>query len=141
MIIRRARLADVESAAACHLACWQEAYAGIVEPERLAGIVAKLPARVELWLRLVNSGTPPLVAIDFDKIVGFAGAGPAHEDGVEADYQLHAINVRQAYWGTGIGQELIDRAIGDRSCFLWVARDNPRAIAFYRRNRFKPDGA
>ena len=26
------------------------------------------------------------------------------------------------------------------SCFLWVARDNPRAIAFYARNRFVPDG-
>jgi GNAT superfamily N-acetyltransferase len=51
------------------------------------------------------------------------------------------INVRQAFWGTGVGQDLLDQAIGDRGCFLWVARDNPRAIAFYARNRFVPDGA
>ena len=26
------------------------------------------------------------------------------------------------------------------SAFLWVAELNPRAIAFYRKNRFEPDG-
>jgi hypothetical protein len=40
-----------------------------------------------------------------------------------------------------VGQQLFDRTVGDRGCFLWVARDNPRAIAFYARNGFARDGA
>lgn len=31
--------------------------------------------------------------------------------------------------------------MGDGPAQLWVARDNPRAYAFYRRNGFRPDGA
>ncbi len=76
------------------------------------------------------------MAVDVDQVVGFAIAGPAQEAGVDAGFQLYAINVRQAYYGTGLGQKLLDQAVGDRGCFLWVARDNPRAIAFYLRNGF-----
>ena len=138
--IRRAVEADVESGARCHVECWREAYSELVDPERLAGIVANVPGRVELWRTLINAQAPPLVAVDVGEVVGFAIAGPAQETGVDAGYQLYAINARRAYWGTGVGQQLLDQAVGDRECFLWVARDNPRAIAFYTRNRFVPDG-
>jgi len=37
-------------------------------------------------------------------------------------------------------QRLIQTAVQDQPCFLWVAEDNPRAQAFYRRNRFQLDG-
>jgi len=40
MIIRVAEPADAESGATCHLACWQEACAGIVDPRRLSAITA-----------------------------------------------------------------------------------------------------
>lgn len=43
--------------------------------------------------------------------------------------------------GSGAGQALLDAAIDDAPTFLWVAADNPRAQAFYRRNAFAPDGA
>ena len=43
--------------------------------------------------------------------------------------------------GSGTGQALLDAAIGDAPAYLWVAEDNPRAQAFYRRNGFVPDGA
>lgn len=39
-----------------------------------------------------------------------------------------------------MGQALLDAAIGDAGAFLWVAADNPRAHAFYRRNGFAADG-
>ena len=139
--VRRAIEADIESGARCHVECWREAYAEIVEPRRLADIVTALPTRADLWRTLINTGVPPLVAVDVGEVVGFAIAGPAQEAGVDAGYQLYAINVRQTYYGTGLGQQLLDQAIGDRGCFLWVARDNPRAIAFYLRNGFAADGA
>jgi GNAT superfamily N-acetyltransferase len=139
--IRRAVEADAESGARCQLECWREAYSGIVESRLLARIVAEIPARVEFWRTLINSRRPPLVAVDDGEVVGSAVAGSTQEAGVVAGLQLYAINICQAYWGTGVGQQLLDQALGDRACFLWVARDNPRAIAFYGRNRFVPDGA
>ncbi|HZA72323.1 MAG TPA: GNAT family N-acetyltransferase, partial [Propionibacteriaceae bacterium] len=42
--------------------------------------------------------------------------------------------------GTGLGQALLDTAIGTDSAYLWIMAGNPRAEAFYRRNRFVPDG-
>jgi GNAT superfamily N-acetyltransferase len=41
--------------------------------------------------------------------------------------------------GTGIGQALLEAL--ERPEVLWVAADNPRAQAFYRRNHFAADGA
>lgn len=32
-------------------------------------------------------------------------------------------------------------AVADAPAFLWVAEDNARALAFYRRNGFEPDDA
>ena len=139
--IRRAVEADVVSGAHCHVECWREAYSELVDPERLAGIVAEIAERVELWQGLINTGRAPLVAVDGGQVVGFAIAGPPQEVGAPAAFQLYAINVRQVYYGTGAGQQLFDGAVGDRGCLLWVARDNPRAIAFYIRNGFALDGA
>ncbi len=35
---------------------------------------------------------------------------------------------------------MLDAVIDDGPALLWVAKDNPRAQAFYRRNGFTPDG-
>jgi ribosomal protein S18 acetylase RimI-like enzyme len=49
--------------------------------------------------------------------------------------------VTRAAHGTGIGQALLDEVLGEEPAMLWVAKENPRAIAFYRRNGFELDGA
>jgi GNAT superfamily N-acetyltransferase len=49
--------------------------------------------------------------------------------------------VRAAHHGTGAGQALLDATLGDALTMLWVAKANPRAIAFYTRNGFVFDGA
>ena len=140
MIIRAAGLADAESGAACHLACWQEAYAELVEPERLAGLTGDLEAKLQMWRRVISEGQPLLVAVEEDEVVGFIAAGPDEEAGVDAHFQLRVMNVRRAYWGTGLAQRLYDEAVGNRSAYLWVMRGNARARAFYARNGFRPDG-
>ena len=140
MIIRPAVPADAASGAACHVACWREAYAPIIEPQRLAALTADLEAKVELWRTVISQGRPPLVAVEGDTVVGFINARPNEEPGVGVGFQLWVMNVRQAYWGTGLAQRLFDIAVGDRDAYLWVLRDNPRARAFYARNGFAPDG-
>ena len=140
VLIRAVQPGDAESGAACHLACWREAYADIIDPERLARLTAPVAEQVELWRHWIGDGRPVVVAVDAGEVVGFAVAGFATEPDIDIDFQLYAINVRQAYWGSGVAQRLHDRSVGDRAAFLWVLRDNPRARAFYLRNGYRPDG-
>jgi L-amino acid N-acyltransferase YncA len=110
MIIRAARLADAESGAACHLACWQEAYAELVEPERLAGLTGDLEAKLQMWRRVISEGQPLLVAVEEDEVLGFIAAGPDEEAGVDAHFQLRVMNVRRAYLGHGSGPAAVRRS-------------------------------
>ena len=141
MIIRPAEPTDATSGAHCHLACWREAYVDLVEPERLAALTADLAGSLRLWRRVTSGDQAPLIAVENEAVVGFIAAGPAQEPGVDADFWLRVLNVRRKYWGTGVAQRLYDAAVGNRSAYLWVLRDNARARAFYARNGFVPDGA
>jgi ribosomal protein S18 acetylase RimI-like enzyme len=49
--------------------------------------------------------------------------------------------VLQSHQGLGLGRKLLEAALGDGPASLWVAAQNERAIAFYRRFGFQPDGA
>ena len=141
MIIRPARPEDAESGAACHFAIWREAYAGLVDPDRLAAATSDLAAQVARWRSWIAEGRPIVVAVDDEEVVGFAYAGLCSEEDVETDLELFVLNVRQAYRGTGVAQQLHDRVVGDRAAHLWVLEVNPRAQAFYARNGYRPDGA
>ena len=46
----------------------------------------------------------------------------------------------KATHGSGLGQRLLDTAIGARAAYLWILNENPRAERFYVRNGFEPDG-
>lgn len=68
-------------------------------------------------------------------ILGFAWAGPStgvEGEGPPRDRQLYAIYVSAAHYGTGAGQALLDEALGEGPAMLWVAKENPRATAFYQ---------
>ena len=141
MIIRAVRPDDAESGADCDFAIWREAYAGLVDPDRLAAATSDLAAQVDRWRSWSAAGWPVLVAVDDDEVVGFAYAGRCSEEDVETDLELFMLNVRQAYRGTGVAQQLHDHAVGDRAAHLWVLEENSRAQAFYARNGYRPDGA
>ncbi|HEY6811957.1 MAG TPA: GNAT family N-acetyltransferase [Propionibacteriaceae bacterium] len=140
VVLRPPTPADVEAAARCHLACWQEAYAELIDAERLTAITNDLDWALGVWRKMLTSDRTVVLAADDDHVVGFATAGPASEPGLDVALHLYAINVRRAYWGSGLGQRLLNAVLGDREAFLWVFRDNPRARAFYVRNGFVPDG-
>jgi ribosomal protein S18 acetylase RimI-like enzyme len=141
VVLRPPTSADIDAAARCQLACWQEAYAGLIAAERLTEISNDFDWAIGLWRKLLSSELTVMLAVDGDHVVGFATAGPTTELGLDVALHLYAINVRQPYWGTGVGQQLLDAALDDRNAFLWVFRDNHRARAFYVRNGFVPDGA
>ncbi|WP_264197561.1 GNAT family N-acetyltransferase [Arthrobacter sp. SO3] len=78
------------------------------------------------------------------QIIGFAFFGPGvgrEGQDLPRDRQLFSIYVAAERHGAGVGKSLLDATAGHGPAMLWVAKDNPRAVAFYLRNGFEFDGA
>lgn len=146
--VRRAVLDDAEAAARCHATCWQEAYAGIVDPVRLAEATADLDARMRRWRQSLADGAERWVAINpdgpdvpvTDRVIGFAAPGITRDHDVPSSLELYALYVREQWWGTGLAGRLLEVALGNEPACLWVFEANARAQAFYAKHGFRPDG-
>ena len=73
--------------------------------------------------------------------VGLALAVPARDADAPAPLELAMIYLLEVAKGSGIADRLLQMAIGDAPCYLWVLENNPRAMAFCARHGFAPDGA
>ena len=146
--IRPATVEDAEAAAWCHLLCWREAYADLVPADQLLEWTSDIERRTERWTtgakegrrRWIALNPEPAAAVE-ERVVGFSAAGPGRDEDAPVALELEAIYTRQAWWGTGLGGRLLEVAIGKDPAGLWVFEDNRRALAFYRRHGFVPDGA
>lgn len=143
--IRRPSCGDAGQIADLHVSTWREAYAhllpdGFFNDEHLC-------MRREMWDHILGSPQDEWsvrVAEQDDELIGFAMAGPssgAPDDYLPRKRQLYNIYVSQSSHGSGAGQALLDSALRGGAAMLWVAKQNPRAIAFYSRNGFTFDGA
>ena len=137
--VRRALPEDAEAFAACHLACWREAYEELWGPERFDEFDEQ---RMAIRRRKeIESGIAEHFLVEDDgTIVGIAIAGPSRDDDDPTGRELYAIYVRQSHYGSGLADDLLQAALGDAPASLWVYRDNPRASAFYVHHDFIPDG-
>ena len=74
------------------------------------------------------------------EIVAYAGAtalGPGHERLLE----LSAMDILAEYEGRGIEGKLINHAIGEAPCLVWVDQDAHEKIGLYEDHGFGRDGA
>lgn len=138
--VRTAVPKDAEAIAACHVACWREAYGHLLSPEFLAALD---PAeRVRRWATtLDDTSRPTWVAEVGGSVVGFSGTCASRDAPPVRDVELRCLYLRRWHHGSGLGQELLEVAVTGEPASLWVAEGNPRARAFYARNGFTPDGA
>lgn len=143
--VRSARPEDALSLALVHTQCWQETYKGILSDEFLAGLEPS--SRLGMWERILAG--PQIdnhwVACDGAAVVGFAGR---QFPGVEGQLPLPVrpvtlwgLYLLKSHQGLGLGRKLLEAALGAEPASLWVAAQNLRAIGFYRRFGFEPDGA
>jgi GNAT superfamily N-acetyltransferase len=146
-VIRLATVADAEAGARCHLTCWREAYAGVVQPDLLAERASDLERRISKWRSALAAGVVRWIALNpdpavpvADQVIGFSSPGPCRDEDAPTPLELYAIYVRERWWGTGLGERLLNVAIGRDAASLWVLEDNNRARSFYRRHGFLPDG-
>lgn len=139
--IRPARLEDAEDIATVHATSWRETYGRFVEDADASPWFAVEP-RIGMWrTNLIDGGLETVVALADDRVIGFAAAQKTDDDDAVRPEELTMLYVLADAHGRGVGQGLLDAVLSDRPASLWVAADNPRAHAFYRRNGFHPDGA
>ena len=136
--VRVATVDDADAIATVHMGAWRETYSGLVEPGELDEL--SVERRADRWRQNLDGGAQVWVAVVDDEIVGFASA-VSHDERSVRPRELEAIYLLAEQHGSGAGQALLDAAVGDAPAFLFVARDNPRAIRFYQRNGFEFDGA
>ena len=139
-VVRKATLDDVDTIGHVHYL----AHLGtllLASSPRASSRDFPAEQRARMWRRVLSRGSGDLwVAAADGQIVGFASAGPSRDDPPARELELSSIYLLAAHQGSGLGQGLLDAALGDRPASLWVLDDNPRAHAFYTRNRFTPDG-
>jgi L-amino acid N-acyltransferase YncA len=141
--VRSARAEDADDVGRVHVQVWREAYAEHLSADFLEGLD---PVRsAERWKLRFEMDEPDgivVVATGLDgEIVGLASAGPTRDLDALTEWELYSINVLAAHHGSGVADQLITAAVGERPATLWVFRDNARADAFYRRHGFGVDGA
>lgn len=143
-VIRIPSPSDAPALADLHVATWKEAYAHLLPEDYFSE--EYVAGRHRMWKHVLTESRPDMrvrVAVAEGSIIGFAWAGPGigiDVDEPPKDRQLYAIYVLSTHYGSGAGQALLDAALEDAPAMLWVAKANPRATAFYRRNGFTFDG-
>jgi GNAT superfamily N-acetyltransferase len=142
--IREPRAEEASAIADIHVATWKEAYSELLPEDFFSE--EYVAGRHRMWQHVLTHPRDDMtvrVAEADGEIVGFAWVGPGEGiNGEEPprDRLLYAIYVLAAHYGTGVGQALLNETLGDGPAMLWVAKENPRATAFYLRNGFRFDG-
>jgi GNAT superfamily N-acetyltransferase len=145
MQVRPARVEDAAAIAEVHVRTWQEAYAGVFAPARLAELdVGRRRDAWERWLAEPSPGWAVAVAEDDGRVVAFAWVGESRE--VAGEGELYALYALPEAWGSGAGRALLEAGLaslredGRLAATLWVLADNPRARRFYEREGWTADG-
>lgn len=137
--VRRASVADAPAIASVHVQAWQETYANHAPREALEGL--DVSARAARWAELIRGGSTDVYVADIaGTIVGWASASQGRDTDAPAERELEGIYVLARVYGTGVGGELLDAAIGSGPAYLWVLDGNARAEAFYVKHGFARDG-
>jgi len=142
--IREPQLVDASEIADLHVATWKEAYSHLLPADYFSEQYVE--GRHRMWDHVLTHPREDMrvrVAETGGTIIGFSWVGPG--EGLKGQEPprgrlLYAIYVLAAHYGTGAGQALLDAALGEDPAMLWVAKENPRATAFYLRNGFRFDG-
>lgn len=131
--------AEIKGKAFVHWKAWQQAYRGIVDDSYLDNLtLQKCEDIAYKWTENI------IVAKNGERVVGFAAYGKYRNDEFENTGEIYAIYVLADYYGKGVGHMLMKEALERISEFprvaLWVLKDNGRAISFYKKFGFRPDG-
>ena len=129
---------EIEGKSLVHWQTWREAYDDLLPAEFQETMTLE---RCRFFSQKYPENT--LIAIDGLKVIGFISYGNFRDETMQAG-EIIALYVLKDYYGKGIAQKLIKAALialdHFSEIFLWVLKDNKRAIAFYQKMGFTFDG-
>lgn len=129
---------EIRGKAFVFLRAWHEAYTGIVSRAYLDSLT--LESCEEKAFRRTDG---VLIAKDGERVIGFVSFGDCGEEKPEFG-EVFCLYVLSEYYGTGAGQKLMEAALNELKNYpkicLWVLKENGRAVRFYQKCGFVPDG-
>ena len=139
--LRQATPEDAEAVVLMQTQAHEECYPHLLSPAFFEQRRASIPERVARRRAFLARDEPRVLAFDADnRLVGYADAGPGREDDAPEGLELYSIYTLRHTYGTGLGAALMSAAVGSGAAYLWMLENNPRALAFYLKQGFRPDG-
>ena len=129
---------EIEGKSLVHWQTWREAYDNLLPAEYQETMTLD---RCRFFSQKYPENT--LIAMDGKKVVGFISYGNFCDEAIQAG-EIIALYVLKDYYGKGVSEQLMHAAFVALDQFseiyLWVLKDNKRAIAFYQKMGFTFDG-
>lgn len=129
---------EIEGKSLVHWQTWREAYDDLLPSEFQETMTLD---RCRFFSQKYPENT--LIAMDGKKVVGFISYGNFRDEAIQAG-EIIALYVLKDYYGKGVSEQLLHAAFVALDQFseiyLWVLKDNKRAIAFYQKMGFTFDG-
>ena len=129
---------EIEGKSFLHWQTWREAYDDLLPAEFQETMTLE---RCRFFSQKYPENT--LIAMDGKKVVGFISYGNFRDEAIQAG-EIIALYVLKDYYGKGVSKQLMHAAFAALDHFseiyLWVLKDNKRAIAFYQKMGFTFDG-
>ena len=129
---------EIEGKSLVHWHTWREAYDDLLPAEFQETMTLD---RCRFFSQKYPENT--LIAMDGKKVVGFISYGNFRGETIQAG-EIIALYVLKDYYGKGVSEQLMHAAFVALDQFseiyLWVLKDNKRAIAFYQKMGFTVDG-
>mgnify|MGYP005821019611 CR=1 FL=1 len=137
-MIRPAAISDALAIAQVHVDTWRATFKGIV-PQAYLDAMA-YDERGAMWHRTLSEpkASSTFVAVEDDRVVGFAGCGPVRQPIGECVGELYALYVSPEAQGRSHGRHLYEACLSNlrkRSLtpgVVWVFPSNP-AVQFYEK--------
>ena len=129
---------EIEGKSLVHWQTWREAYDNLLPAEYQETMTLE---RCRFFSQKYPENT--LIAMDGKKVIGFISYGNFCDEAIQAG-EIIALYVLKDYYGKGVSEQLMHAAFVALDQFseiyLWVLKDNKRAIAFYQKMGFTFDG-
>ena len=129
---------EIEGKSLVHWQTWREAYDDLLPAEFQETMTLE---RCRFFSQKYPENT--LIAMDGKKVVGFISYGNYRDETIQAG-EIIALYVLKDYYGKGVSEQLMHTAFVALDYFseiyLWVLKENKRAIAFYQKMGFSFDG-
>ncbi len=129
---------EIEDKSLVHWQTWREAYDDLLPAEFQETMTLE---RCRFFSQKYPENT--LIAMDGKQVVGFISYGNFRDEAIQAG-EIIALYVLKDYYGKGVSEQLMHTAFVALDYFseiyLWVLKENKRAIAFYQKMGFTFDG-